>query len=130
MGNMLLIAAVDDVPLDEDEVRKAFRGIPGVYDMKERARGGFQAEVQYAGDLISVEFSPEPHGCIACSHVSDAALYFALEVQKRVSVPLRAFDFSCGFVIPLRGIRSLEEFDELIDREWDEDAPEEEDQPG
>jgi hypothetical protein len=128
MGNMLLMAPPEG-RLDPAEVEKAFREIPGVSDMRGHAPLGFWADFRYEGDLISVEFSPGDDGGIATSHMCDAALHFALEVQKRVSVPLLAWDLSCGFIIPLRGIRSLEEFDELIDKECDEDAPEEEDAP-
>jgi hypothetical protein len=118
MGTLLLL--VDEQFLfDEGEVYDILRNIPGVYELERRAFVGAVMECRYdLGDDKTIVRLPSHLRAISIDGTGEASMNIALEIQKRLRVPLIVVDEGYNFCFPLMTVHSVADFEDLIRKSW------------
>lgn len=107
--NILILYIGESVRFDQDEVRRALQSVPGTHSFREGTVGTvFECQYDFDLDKTIVRLL-EDHQSISIAGSGDASLKIAVELQARVSSPLRLVDSDYSFDIPLSEATSIEQ---------------------
>ncbi len=115
MSNKLLIYIGEDEKFDADATIQAIESIPGV----SKARRGtfigaiFECDFEADGRSTIVRLSPDLE-TITADGLGAESLRFALELQHRTRVNLRAIDMGYNFDVSLRDFQTVSELLQAI----------------
>jgi hypothetical protein len=116
MSHHLLLCDADEVSgFELGAVHQLLQSIPGVYSLRQGDFVGsvLQGFFDFGGDTTIVELSEDTQR-ISLTGTGNAALQLALEIQGRSKRPLRAFDTSYTFDVPLDSVDSLAQFQQMV----------------
>lgn len=113
----LLIVLGEHVKFDADKILRDLRSIPGVSEIK---AGGspdtiIECRYEFGSDVTTVRLSADEE-VISARGTGDASLQAAIEFQRREEKPLRVFNQGWDFDFSLKGIDTLVEFKQKIQK--------------
>jgi hypothetical protein len=107
----LMILRGDELKFDADLIAKTLAGMPGVSDIRRGDLIGSIIECEYtyrySSTIVRLESDRD---FISTDGVGDDSLRFALELQSRLNMPLRAYDDEYNFDINLSAVKTVEDF--------------------
>lgn len=106
----LLLFIGENQKFDINSVTSLIAAMPGVSDARWGSFIGatFECNYSYAGMSTLVRLSPDAE-TITVEGLTDDALSFVLELQKRVSVDLSMVDMDYSFHVDIRNFHSIDE---------------------
>jgi hypothetical protein len=106
----LLVFRGKDLQLDADQVRSVLSTIEGVRDLTSADPFGglLECEFDFKGDSTIIRLNRDA-SALSLSGLGDASLWMAMELQRRLGVPLRAVDTNYSFDVSLSAFGTLDE---------------------
>jgi Arc/MetJ-type ribon-helix-helix transcriptional regulator len=117
MANDLMLIIEGHRTFDRGEIKQILLHTPGVFNLREDPLmvSALQAEFDCGEDRTVVDLGKKGR-YISMSDVGQASLQLALEIQKGLELPLRAFDTAYSFDVHLEGIETLAELTKTIEQ--------------
>lgn len=107
----LLLFIGENVKFDQREIVKILSEMPEVINLRQGNFIGASVECEYThGDQSTIVRLSSDGETVTAEGLGDDSLKFALEFQRRLTIPLRAIDMEYSFDLSLSDISTVDEF--------------------